>query len=60
MASTLLDLARRYGVQTKAGVRIDLTLSREDLAEMIGTTPETAIRQLSEFRTEGIVATRGR
>lgn len=60
MAATLLDLSHRYGTPTDDGLRIDLSLSREDLAEMIGTTPETAIRQLSEFRTEGILGTRGR
>jgi len=60
MASTLLDLTHRYGVASEGGLRIDVKLSREELAEMIGASPETAIRQLSEFRAEGIVSTRGR
>jgi CRP-like cAMP-binding protein len=60
MALTLLSLARKYGEPTENGIRIGLTLSRDDIAEMVGTTPETAIRQLSELRREGIIATRGR
>ena len=60
MAVMLLGLARRYGSSNGDGVRIELMLSREDLAEMIGTTSETAIRQLSELRAEGIVTTAGR
>jgi CRP/FNR family transcriptional regulator len=57
IALALLDLARRYGVPSGNGLRIDLKLSREDIADMIGTSPETAIRQLSELRREGIIST---
>jgi CRP/FNR family transcriptional regulator len=60
LALTLLELVRRYGQPQETGLRIDLTLSREELAELVGTAPETAIRQLGELRREGIVATRGR
>ena len=34
-------------------------ISREDQASMAGTAKETAIRLLSEFKEEGIIATRG-
>ena len=60
IAVTLLQLVRRYGTPQGTGLRIDLSLSREDLAEMVGTAPETAIRQLGELRREGILTTRGR
>jgi CRP/FNR family transcriptional regulator len=60
IAVMLLELVRRYGIPQGTGLRIDLSLSREDLAEMVGAAPETAIRQLGELRREGIVATRGR
>ncbi|MBO2009879.1 Crp/Fnr family transcriptional regulator [Hymenobacter negativus] len=34
-------------------------ISREDLASLVGTAKETATRLLSEFKEEGIIATRG-
>lgn len=55
MAELLLILKEAYGKPGKKGIRIDLELSREDLAEMIGITQETAIRLLSEFRQDGLI-----
>lgn len=37
-----------------------LTLSREDIANVVGTATESAIRILSEFRKEGIVKASGK
>jgi CRP/FNR family transcriptional regulator, polysaccharide utilization system transcription regulator len=37
-----------------------ISLSREDLANMVGTANETVIRLLSEFKQEKIVAVKGR
>ena len=45
------------GAQTDRGVKINLPLSRQDLADMTGTTIETAIRIMSKFRKEGLVFT---
>ncbi|WP_197076698.1 Crp/Fnr family transcriptional regulator [Hymenobacter terrenus] len=36
-----------------------ICISREDLASLVGTAKETATRLLSEFKGEGIIATRG-
>ncbi|MEI9921357.1 MAG: cyclic nucleotide-binding domain-containing protein [Bacteroidota bacterium] len=36
-----------------------LTISREDLARMVGTASESVIRVLSEFRDEGIISVDG-
>jgi CRP-like cAMP-binding protein len=55
MAELLLMLKETYGKPAKAGVRIDLHLSREEMAEMIGVTQETAIRLLSEFKKDGLI-----
>ena len=38
VARALLRLARQLGQRTEEVVRIDFPLSREDLAEMTGTT----------------------
>ncbi len=52
-ALVLCDLHARY-----QGATIDL--SREELAQMVGTTKESVIRALSDFRRDGLVTTNGR
>jgi len=60
MAELLLMLKEAYGKPGKKGTRIDLHLSREEMAEMIGVTQETAIRLLSEFKKDGYIDVRER
>lgn len=60
MAELILMLKEAYGKQTKKGFVIDLHLSREELAEMIGITQETAIRLLSEFKKDGLIEVKER
>jgi CRP-like cAMP-binding protein len=55
MAHILLDLKKRFGRQVNGATQIDLPLSRAEIADLIGTTPETAIRVLNRFQTEGMV-----
>lgn len=56
LARALLRLARQTGRRTEAGVELDLPLSRQDLAEMTGTTLYSVSRLLSAWEEEGIVA----
>jgi CRP-like cAMP-binding protein len=55
IAHTLLRLAGKLGSPGAGGVVIQIPLSREDLAAMTGTTPETVSRVLSRFRRAGLV-----
>ena len=49
------------GTPTKDGLMIQMRLTRQDLADMTGTTVETAIRIMSRFRKQGWITTqRGR
>lgn len=57
MAHILLKLADRAGRPEPEGTLITLSLSRQDLADMAGTTLETAIRTISRFTHEGLVRT---
>ena len=57
MAHILLKLAERAGQPTEAGLLITLSLSRQDLADMSGTTLETAIRTISRFTHAGLIMT---
>lgn len=60
MAKLLSTLAADHGVRDVYGVRIDLPLSREEMAGMIGTAQETVIRQLSEFKQDQLIRLDGR
>lgn len=56
IARALLRLVRQAGRRTDRGVEIDLPLSRQDLAELTGTTLYTVSRTLSSWESEGVVA----
>jgi len=61
LARILLRLMKISGEPHERGTLISLPLTRQDLADMAGTTVETTIRTLSRMRREGIVDTmRGR
>lgn len=58
MAHILLKLADRVGRAEAEGILLTIPLSRQDLADMAGTTLETAIRTMSRFRAQGLLETR--
>jgi len=55
LAHTLIRLAAQSGKQVDEGILIDLRLTRQDLAEMSGTTLYTASRLLSQWQEQGLV-----
>lgn len=55
IAATLLKLAEKLGQEKEIGLLIEMPLSRDDLAEMAGTTPETASRTMSQFQKGGLI-----
>jgi len=55
IAALLLKLAGKVGVETKAGTLIDMRLTKQDVADMVGTTVETSIRTFSKFKKQGLV-----
>jgi CRP-like cAMP-binding protein len=59
LAITLLMLKDTYGMEgEKEAVEINLT--REDLANIVGTATETLIRLLHDFKEESLISTKGR
>lgn len=57
----LLVLNERFGWETENGEhRIELPVSRQDLAGLIGTAPETMSRTIHRIQTEGLVQFDGR
>jgi CRP/FNR family cyclic AMP-dependent transcriptional regulator len=51
----LLDLAEKHGVQTEKGIKIDMELTHQELAEMVGTAREVVSRILNDFRKTNCV-----
>lgn len=59
MAEALLFLKETYGYE-EDDKTINVVLSREDIANLVGTATETAIRLLSEFKKDDIVESAGK
>ena len=57
VARTLLRLAEQDGVESASGIRIDMPLTRQDIAQMTGTTLYTVSRVLSKWEQVGLVNT---
>lgn len=57
IAALFLRMAERMGEPSSSGTVIPMALSRQDIADMVGTTIETAIRIMSRWGKEGIVRT---
>ncbi len=55
LAHMLLRLARQAGQRVAAGTLIDFPLTRQDLAEMIGTTLYTVSRLLTAWSERGVL-----
>lgn len=58
LASLLLNLSKTFGEPDKNNpneVYIQLTMSREDMANFIGVTRETISRKLSHFQSENLI-----
>ncbi len=60
LAELLLALKASHGVREGQRVRIDMKLTREEMATMIGTANETLIRFMTEFKEAGILEQEGK
>ena len=55
IAALLLKLASKIGKETGNGTLIDMRLTKQDVADMVGTTVETSIRTFSKFKKQGFL-----
>jgi len=53
VAKALLDLSRRFGRQTDAGVLVAHDLTQEELAQLVGASRETVNKALADFASRG-------
>ncbi|MDJ0690126.1 MAG: global nitrogen regulator NtcA [Xenococcaceae cyanobacterium MO_188.B32] len=56
LVSFLLILCRDFGVPTNEGIRIDLKLSHQAIAEAIGSTRVTVTRLLGDLRQDNMIS----
>ncbi|KAB2814046.1 Crp/Fnr family transcriptional regulator [Phaeocystidibacter luteus] len=59
LAEVLLMLKAQFGLNEETGA-IDITLTREEIANMVGTATESVIRLISEFKGDGLIEVKGR
>lgn len=59
-ALVLLMLCDTYDTAPYNNGPVEINLTREDLANMVGTATETLIRQLHDFKDEDLIETKGR
>ena len=56
LAALLIDLGARNSVKEPQGLRLTMRLTRQDMANMVGTTTETVIRIMSRFKRDRLVS----
>lgn len=60
LALQLIIIREKYKVNFVEGMLIEINISREDLANLVGTARENVVRVLTEFKEDGILTTKGR
>ncbi|MAX71025.1 MAG: Crp/Fnr family transcriptional regulator [Flavobacteriaceae bacterium] len=58
LAEVLLYIHNNFN--SESDEYLDIVLSREDYANIVGTATESAIRILSQFKKEGLISTKGK
>jgi CRP-like cAMP-binding protein len=53
LAKTLLQLARRFGIQEPGGLRVVHDLTQLELAQLVGSSRETVCKALADFARRG-------
>lgn len=60
LALQLIVIREKYKVNFQPGMPVEINMSRDDLASLVGTARENVVRVLSEFKESGILETKGR
>ncbi len=55
IAITLINLMEKYGIKTDRGVKINLKLTHQELADMVGTAREMVSRTLLSFKKNNCI-----
>ncbi|ACL69351.1 Crp/Fnr family transcriptional regulator [Halothermothrix orenii] len=57
LASLLLRFAKDFGIDVKSGTLIDLVLTHQEIANLLGSSRVTVTKLLNQFIDEGIIKT---
>jgi len=57
VAKALVDIYQKFHVGDQAAQNLDI--SREDIAQYVGTATESLIRTLSDFKAENLIEIKG-
>jgi CRP-like cAMP-binding protein len=60
LAALLLELSDEYGAETEDGLQIDVKMTHQEMANLIGSTRETISLTLADFKKRGLINTKGR
>ncbi|MDO6430239.1 Crp/Fnr family transcriptional regulator [Flavitalea sp. BT771] len=60
LATQLVVMREKYKENYQTGMTVEINLSRDDLASMVGTARENIVRILKEFKEDGAIQTKGR
>jgi CRP/FNR family transcriptional regulator, cyclic AMP receptor protein len=60
LARLLVELRERYGVDSSRGTIIDILLSQQELAGMVGASLEAIVKALRRLRDNGVITTHRR
>lgn len=60
LALQLIVVREKYKVNFMPGMPVEINMSRDDLASLVGTARENVVRVLTEFKESGILETKGR
>lgn len=60
LALQLIVLREKYKTNFMPGMPVEINMSRDDLASLVGTARENVVRVLSEYKELGILETKGR
>lgn len=60
LSDLFIEFADNYGTKIQNKIRLDIRLSREEMASLVGSAHETVIRLISEFKEEGILELEGK
>lgn len=55
IASILLKLSEQFGSVSPGGIEIDLKMTHQELADMVGAARETVTMVLNEFKLDGVI-----
>lgn len=55
LAGLILKMAKREGEKTDRGILVDLSMSRQEISDVVGTSRETVTRELKKMERAGII-----